>query len=299
MDYAYNNSAEKVTKCGCDNGCSHPKGSCSSPNNPCVCWRRCFNEIYQPENHKNPRLRYDCKKLVCQYVYRALDKQATEIFYGLKEYINIIKIFPILNVFSIGSGPSTELLSLHYLSKLELNKKINYLGIDIEKTWEIIHKKIKDFSLEDEFLSEIDYKLMNAKNIAELRKIFNKNTNIIILNYVLSSFIANSDKNGIDLLFDNISTLIKENNIKNCIIIINDVNLPLRGTDKFMNLIDNLIKSGLQVFDYKKKYFYNSKLPTFGEMFPSNYTIFENFYPKAAFRGNSASSAMLVINTGV
>ena len=102
MEYAHDNSSETIQYCTCEGGCSHPSGKCPSGNAKCYQQGNCcFNEIYYPEGRENARLKYNCKKLVNQYVFRSLDRYASEIYYALEEYSSVLNYFENYNLLSL------------------------------------------------------------------------------------------------------------------------------------------------------------------------------------------------------
>ena len=126
MEYSYNNSAEVVKTCTCDGVCSHPNGRYPSGRTS-LCQSKCLNEIYQHDTNPSGRLLYNCNKLVHHYLYRQLDKQASEMLVALREINDIISSFSEFNVISLGCGPCTELVALDYYNQENgYNKNINY-----------------------------------------------------------------------------------------------------------------------------------------------------------------------------
>lgn len=299
MDYAYNNSAEVIQSCGCANGCSHPSGICPSTRDA-LCWSKCFNEIYQPDNNKNGRLKYNCPKLVNQYVYRQLDKHASEIFHALVSFCsNKIKAYENFNVLSLGCGPATELVAIEYFNEISsLNKQINYYGLEIENTWDIIQKKIQEYTENDTFLRNVNFLQNDAIKLLDIEILTDKKFNLIILNYIISSLIADGNDDKISELFSNLAKLIIKNQINDCIFIINDMNLDIRGLNKFIDLLESLKNNNIEIFSYEPKYFYHHRLEPYGEKYLNNKTIFETHYDKTAFRNNTCTSAQLLIHAG-
>ena len=240
MEYSYNNSAEVVKTCTCNGGCNHPSGRCSSTGKNSCCWSKCLEEIFQHDTNLRGRARYNCNKLICQYLCRHLDKQASEMLVALREINDIISSFSEFNVISLGCGPCTELVALDYYNQENgYNKNINYMGVDIEPSWEIIHTKIDEFIKQEHYNIDFKCSFGDATDIKFLGNLFNDNINVIILNYIVSSLYSNSEFQKLNTLYSSIAELISRNNIKNCVIIINDMNLSIRGTDTFINIIKN------------------------------------------------------------
>lgn len=294
MEYAHDNSSETIQYCTCEGGCSHPSGKCPSGNAKCYQQGNCcFNEIYYPEGRENARLKYNCKKLVNQYVFRSLDRYASEIYYALEEYSSVLNYFENYNLLSIGCGPATDLVGVDYYNKINrINKSINYFGIDIEKTWKEIHKNIEKFLLKENNINKFEICYCDAINFFRDNFIYATNINIIILNYLISSFIADNNAAKINELFYYITNFISKNKIKNCLIVINDVNYHLRGKNSFKNILQILNDNSISIFSFKQKYFSGS---TFGEKYSHSRTVFGH----PVFSSNFCTSAQLLINCGV
>lgn len=299
MDYSRKNSAEVLEGCGCEGGCNHPsvkcpaskQGSCYSPNGNC-----CFDEIYRPEGRINFRLKYNCKKLVNQYVFRSLDRYASEIIYASEEYVEVLNKYEKYNLLSLGCGPLTELVAIDgYNKRREIQKKVNFFGIDVETTWKEIHQKVREFPLQDHMIENFNVRFGNVIEALDSDILDDKTFNLIVLNYIISSFIADGNKDKIPTLFASIANFIKKRKINNCIVIINDVNYPLRGIDFFEEIINVFNANEIDILSNKKKYFnYNNASP-YGEAHNNNSTIFGH----PIFGSNKCTSAQLLINCGV
>lgn len=300
MEYSYNNSAEVISKCTCEGGCNHPSGRCSSTGKTSCCWSQCLREIFQHDTNLEGRARYNCNKLICQYLYRHLDKQASEILVALKEMDDIISSFSELNVISIGCGPCTELVALDYYNQENgYNKNINYIGVDIEPTWEIMHTQINDFIRQQHYHIDFKCSFGDATEIKFLENSFNERINIIILNYIVSSLYSNNEIQKLNTLYSNIAKLISRNNIHNCVIIINDMNLSIRGTDTFIDIVTNLKNNAIRIINQKSRYFEAERTPVYGTKYYSNKTIFEDFFYPRSFSNNKSTSAQLLVQCGV
>lgn len=299
MGYSYNNSAEVIKTCTCEGGCSHPSGRCSSSRTS-LCWSKCLNEIYQHNTNQTGRLRYNCNKLVHHYLYRQLDKQASEILVALREISNSISSLSEFNVISLGCGPCTELVAFDYYNQESgHNKNINYIGIDIESSWGIIHSKINEFLRQQHY--NIDFKCFigDVVDINFLEKKFNSNVNIIVLNYLVSSLYSSGEFQKLNKLYSNIAELLVKNNIKNCIIIINDMNLSIRGTDTFIDIITKLTNNKVRIINQKLRYFEAERTAVYGAKYSSNKTIFEDLFYPQSFSNNKSTSAQLLVQCGV
>ncbi len=299
MAYSYNNSAEVVKTCTCNGGCNHPNGRCPSGRTS-LCWSKCLNEIYQHDTNPSGRLRYNCNKLVHHYLYRQLDKQASEMLVALREINDTISSFSEFNVISFGCGPCTELIALDYYNQENgYNKNINYMGIDIEPSWEIIHTKINEFIKQEHYNIDFKCSFGDATDINFLENLLNDNINIIVLNYIVSSLYSNSEFQKLNSLYSVIAELISRNNIKNCVIIINDMNLSIRGTNTFVDIITKLTNNEIRIINQKARYFEAEKTPIYGTKYSSNKTIFEDLFYPQSFPNNKSTSAQLLVQCGV
>lgn len=300
MEYSYNNSAEVISTCTCEGGCNHPSGRCSSSWKNSCCWSQCLKEIFQHDTNLRGRARYNCNKLICQYLYRHLDKQASEMLVALREINDTISSFSEFNVISFGCGPCTELVALDYYNQENsYNKNINYMGIDIEPSWEIIHTKINEFIKQEHYNIDFKCSFGDATDIIFLENLLNDNINIIVLNYIVSSLYSNSEFQKLNSLYSVIAELISRNNIKNCVIIINDMNLSIRGTNTFVDIITKLTNNEIRIINQKARYFEAEKTPIYGTKYSSNKTIFEDLFYPQSFPNNKSTSAQLLVQCGV
>lgn len=299
MEYSYTNSAEVIKTCTCEGGCSHPRGRCSSGRTS-LCWSKCLNEIYQHDTNQTGRARYNCNKLVHHYLYRQLDKQTSEMLVALRELDCIISSFLEFNIISLGCGPCTELVALDYYNQEKgYNKNINYIGVDIEPTWNVIHTKIEEFLTQESY--NIDFKCFfgDATDIKFLGNLFNNKINIIVLNYVISSLYSNNELQKLNTLYSNIAKLISSNSINHCIIIINDMNLSIRGTDTFVNILTDLKNNQVNILGHKACYFEAPNTQVYGIKYSDNKTIFEDLFYPQSFQNNKSTSAQLLVQCGV
>jgi hypothetical protein len=198
---------------------------------------------------------------------------------------------------SLGCGPSTEFVAIDYYNKQQENmKQINYYGIDIERTWKEIHKEIKEFVSQDDSIENFGGRYGDIIEVLNSNILEDKTFNIIILNYVISSFIADGNRDKIFTMFKSISDFIKSKNIKNCIIIINDVNYPLRGIDLFEKILKPLKENNIKIFSTTEKYFkYSTSVTPYGK----RYNTILTFFGHPVFKPNKCTSAQLLVNCGV
>jgi hypothetical protein len=138
------------------------------------------------------------------------------------------------NILSIGCGPCPDLMAFEFMrQKL---KPINYYGIDINKYWEPIHGKIKEYSQKiKNFNVQFEYKDVNALN----NFIKQTDINIFVLQYFFSFFYIHGNPKDVspfmDKLIEYLSISFKKN--KSIFIIINDTNTNNLGRDIYPSML--------------------------------------------------------------
>lgn len=211
--------------------CKHPSqcsGNC----------KNCLEEIHYPNKYPNGKKDYDCSNLINFYVCDYSFKYASEILYLLRkcESLNNIDNYHIM---SIGCGGCPDLMAFEsFIEESHLNKRISYIGIDINELWEPIHNQIKTYKTNN--IKNIQFIYVDAIQYFDEMTI--KDANVLILQYVISHFYNTNQISEIEAFFDQLIDSIikyKEQN-KPFVIIINDVNSNNRGRDYFLEFCEKL-----------------------------------------------------------
>lgn len=235
------------TQCVCSS-CRHIRcpGSCKA----------CLEEIHYPARHPNGKRDYDCQNLINFYACDYLYKYASEIWYLLRRSVELpnLKAF---NVLSIGCGACPDLMALEsFLTEKQDNKSIAYLGIDVNDLWKPIHQEIASY--QSPYIKKTLFCYEDAISFFNTHAI--DNTNILILQYVISHLYNTNQIGQLNTLYDNLikNIILHRNQSKPFIIIINDVNSNNRGRDYFTGLCDRLSHAGLH--GYASKYYFDYRI---------------------------------------
>lgn len=288
MEYCYN-AYNTQEGCG-SSSCTHPLGQCKFNHE---CWK-CLQEAYYtyPWETTKKRKQYNCEKLTNSYVYRSLDRYASEIWYALNES-DKLKEYSEYNVLSIGCGPATDLVAIDYFNKVnKLYKPINYFGIDKETAWEHIHQKIMEFKENDPCLNSV---IFDTNEILDSLPKIDEHFNIFVFEYIISSFNSKGNLADINKIYDCLIKKLIENDTKEALIIINDVNRTDRGRDKFVELIASLQSYELPIRNIKQKYF---QYDQYGQKYERIDTIFGQRFSPNLWPNNKCTSAQLIVNIG-
>lgn len=143
----------------------------------------CYNCIKQIHNVNNKNKKY-CPNTAYLYVLKHVFRYSSEIEYMLEYYVtNKDKV---LNVASLGCGPSTELYALDYFFNEE-SGRYNYIGFDLDPIW----KEIQDYNMSLFQGNNIEYK----DDMFSYYRRTGEIPDILIVNYMLSDMLKfQSDK---------------------------------------------------------------------------------------------------------
>lgn len=236
-------------KCGNDN-CSHPSGKCSGS-----CYD-CLYEIHYFNGDKCKKSLYDCPKMLYHYVCQYTLRYASEILYALKEESLFLSNFKYINMMSIGCGGCPDLMAMEeFLFDNGIMVPLSYKGYDVNPLWLPVHNRIKHYCDENSIIN----RFMRADAINYFSKFYSKNTNVIVISYLISYLYNTPQKKDILDFFDRlIDNVIVRNNDKK-LIIFNDVNSCNRGRDYFEVFLKKLKKKGLHGV-YRYMYFDSDRL---------------------------------------
>lgn len=195
----------------------------------------CLSDIHA----NNISRRYNCNNIIYYYVCKHIYRYASEVEYLLDQVTGIDELRK-FRIISVGCGPCSELFGfLNYLQKRDDDRKIIFLGFDLNEIWEIIHSKIEDIAEKTEPIKRVRF---YTKDIFELFDKIKKGdglpVNIIFLNYLFSDMTAN----GYDVteFIDNLENLIFKKMPKNSYILVNDINHNTLARNYFDYMYDLL-----------------------------------------------------------
>lgn len=176
---------ELVEKCSLrdEYRCIHEQcGDCTYGNNCVHDCKECLKYVHFPITAPAVR-EYDCVHMAdcyyCKYAY----KYASEIVYGLEQFIDIQNKKK-LKVMSVGCGPCTELAAIDYLRQIGMLKydELEYRGIDpLENVWGQIWNDIREY-----FGKEIRFFSNNVLELVDVIIKHNWVPDLIIFQYVFS-----------------------------------------------------------------------------------------------------------------
>lgn len=231
----------------CDE-CQH-QGGCSGG------CKKCLQEIHYPLRYPNGKKLYDCPNLINFYVCDYTYKYATEIYYLLQKSDALSRIQN-YRIFSIGCGACPDLMAFEaYLRKNDLDKTIEYRGIDKNPLWEPVHNQVLQYST-----NEITYVNLSAEDVFSfLEQFFVGEINVLVLQYIISALYPSGGAEDVDRLFDLIvDGIVRYRNVSDpFVILINDVNSWNMGRDLFLDLKDKLQHAGFRG-SYAQYYFDNN-----------------------------------------
>jgi len=245
IDYCDKEFQRKFTEEPCQT-CHHPNDKCSGSCDSCL------EEIHFPHSHPTGKKEYDCNNLLNYYVCKYSYKYASEILYALNT-LESLREFKKFKIMSIGCGATPDLMAFEkYKIMKQLETPLQYIGYDVISLWEPIQNKIK------EYCSANDIGVIFVENdaIEYFKKTSVSNSNILILQYIISYFYNNGQISEINNFFDILikSIISKKDTDEKMIVIINDVNSCYRGRECFKELVQKLNQEKFSG-NFKKKYF--------------------------------------------
>ena len=187
-----------------------------------------------------------------------------------------LKLIDKYHILSIGCGATPDLMAFEqYAYETGVDKDICYFGVDVNPRWRNVHERIIAYN--SSVINRVTFKYKDAI------KYFNKtpipNTNVIVLQYVISHFYNTGQIGQIKDFFVNLVKNVVDQKSRNepLIILINDVNSCYRGRNFFEDFAKIL-------GDYKHKgYFWKfyfdyriqNDFQRYGEKHPQNSTLFD------------------------
>lgn len=216
--------------------CNHP---CDNHNDCDGNCSKCFDEIHFHQGEENVREDYNCQKLIFNYVLKYYDRYTNNI----KAALNLIGLekYRAFKIFSIGCGPAPD---LNAFCELNLYKRIDYYGFDINKKWKPIHKKINSIVSRNP-LVDSGFRTIDIFDLIDRNEEFT-GYNVLIIQYLISHLYNTNQIEQIDDLFEFIvnNILSDRKDDSPFLIIINDIDSRYKGRNYFWHLIDYIEKSG-------------------------------------------------------
>lgn len=272
--------------------CDHHLCCPGTPEGNC---KQCLKEVHYPSSYPYGRKDYECDKMIDFYVCDYTVKYASEILYLMRKSEALQQIDN-YHVLSIGCGACPDLMALeHYCHENSYDKRISYLGIDVNKRWKRIHNQIDSYRTSTVRKTKFRYWDVVTEDFSI------SDANVVILQYVISHFYNTGQIYEIQGFFVKlVDTIIsrKQAGVP-MVILINDVNSVHRGRDYFSDLVEKLKDAELHG-SYRAFYFdYNIRndAQRYGERHESRQVLFRlpNFFDGIYQPWEDCSSAQLLI----
>lgn len=207
----------------------------------------CYNCLTHIHSIHTKDEHYTCKKITYNYIlkhgYRYVSEMA-EAFLEVKKFLDLTRL---INIISVGCGPSTELYGAAAVFRSET---FNYCGFDLSNIWESIQNfNVNNFSHLAHIIKYYNFDFIKYVNDND------KEWDILVLNYFLSDFIKYKPQDC-DVFINNLVRLIQEGRFST--IIINDVMLLYdTGTGyACMEKIASLLSPNKNYsFNYQRRHF--------------------------------------------
>lgn len=236
-DADYMNNASHYV-CG---NCSHKKccpGNCG----------KCLDEVHLSRG-TNERKDYTCTHMMDYYVgrymyaYAAEDKKAFDV---VREGIADLKH---IHMLSIGCGPSPDLFAiLDYLNEQGMDKPVSYIGFEHNEGWKKIHKYITEIIGREAI---VKYCYQDVFDV--FQKLTLTETNVLMMQYLLSHVVYNEREEEIDEFFDDLVGHVIMKMEPHSYIVMNDINHRL-ARDRFDLLERKIVERG-KIVNVHKYYF--------------------------------------------
>lgn len=242
---------------------------------------------------------YDCQKMLYHYVCQYTLRYASEILHAFKDENCFLSTFESINMMSIGCGGCPDLMAMEMLLyDSGISVPVSYKGYDINSLWLPVHNRVRRYCNDN----DIDSKFMCEDAINYFSKYYSKNTNVIVISYLLSYLYNTPQKKEIRDFFDRLieNVIVRNNNKK--LIVFNDVNSCNRGRDYFRVFVEKLEKKGLHGA-YRYMYFDSERLNKYqktGSAYNSSCALFD--YNKEIIKAYHVDgicrSAQLIVEVG-
>lgn len=238
--------------------CNHPSGKCSGS---------CYNCLYQihfPGRFygQSPKEKYDCPKMLYHYVCQYSYLYTSELLCAFEEESQYIDDFPYYHILSLGCGGCADLMAFDiYRDRHQNSKAVSYVGIDVNQLWQPIHNEIcnycRDVGIRFQAKYDDVFEYLSDGGI--------RNTNIVVISYLISYLYNTNQIQYIDSLAENIGErVVKRKAVgQPLLLIINDVNSNHRGRDYFRYFENVIRQTDLTLLKIKYKHFDTGHLNDF------------------------------------
>ena len=144
-------------------------------------------------------------------------RYASEILHAFKDENCFLSTFESINMMSIGCGGCPDLMAMEMLlHDSGITVPVSYKGYDINSLWLPVHNRVRCYCNDN----DIDSKFMCEDAINYFSKYYSKNTNVIVISYLLSYLYNTPQKKEIRDFFDRlIENVIVRNNDKKLIVL--------------------------------------------------------------------------------
>lgn len=258
----------------CNTDTTHLCGNCNHPSACPGSCKSCLKQIHFPLKCPDGKKDYDCENMINFYICDYTNKYASEMLYLLRKSEKLKEINE-YHILSIGCGAAPDLMAFEkYAYDADSNKDIRYFGVDVNSLWQPIHNKIMNYS--SGYINSIKFVYDDA--IKYFNKISIPNTNVIVLQYVISHFYNTGQIKQIKQFFVNLVKKVvkKKSNDEPLIILINDVNSCYRGRNFFEDFTK--ILSVYKHNGYFWKFYFDYRIQNdsqrYGEKHQKNNTLF-------------------------
>lgn len=189
-----------------------PHGQCIHEN-PGDTNADCYSCLYKIHRHTNHQWTYQCNKIIYNYILKHGHRYVSEIDKILALLKGWVALPMAMNVYSIGSGPCTELFGV--INQF-CGRNIHFRGFDLNTIW----KPLNDFQKTLFPNIDIDF---NAVDLFAYMSATDVHIDILILNYMLSDMARYESTATCNNFIENLVALCKAGRIT--YIVINDVYL--------------------------------------------------------------------------
>jgi hypothetical protein len=232
----------------CINHCSHDNANCSG-----FC-SSCMEELTW--NKANGRTNYNCENLTAYYVCKFLNRFSSEIYHAINSSFIAEKLinFEKFNILSLGCGPCSDVIAFDTFNITNMSKPVDiyYRGIDIAKSWQYIHQKLKKLAEENNYTEP----LFSYSDV--FKKIKDgpiKDVNILVVQNLISTFKRTGSDEKLSDFINNLTENVINYMPNNSVIIINDINSINLLRDKWLSVVKSKLESSPRRGRYHILYF--------------------------------------------
>jgi len=166
--------------------------------------------------------------------------------------------YPYYKILSLGCGAAPDLMAFEQINS-KYKKKMGYRGCDINPLWENLHKKIEAYCSENEIAKKFETK--DVFDVLSEMKNFKIPFNVVIMQYLISSFPNNQRANLTSALFEGLinNVISKKRNNEPLLVIINDLDHNTLARNYFQLLLSMLKNRGFHGSVSKRHFTTRSK----------------------------------------